>query len=236
MPEEEGLEISAIPPQAKATKALLFLLLLVAVVAGVRLFHLQDYLEEERLRQIIASFGLWGPVMYLVIWTLAPAMFLPGLPITLAGGVLFGPIWGVIYTAIGSTAGAALAFLVARYLARDWVAAKLAGSKLSHLDDKVALHGWKIVAFTRIIGLPYFLLNYAFGITRVSLTAFAVATFFAMLPWTIALVLFSSNILSLLRGEVSVWLVIGVILVAIFSLIPIIYKKVKAKEGVPLEL
>lgn len=233
----EGNELNTSQPTRSATRALMFLLLLLVTVVGVRLFHLQDYLEEERLRQLIASYGVWGPFLYLVIWTLAPAMFLPGLPITLAGGILFGPVWGVVYTAFGSAAGAALAFLVARYLARDWVAARLANTKLTHLDEKVAQHGWKIVAFTRIVPIfPYFLLNYAYGLTRVSLAAFVVATFFAMLPWTIAFILFSSNILSLLQGKISIWLIIGLVLVVIVSLIPMIYKRVKAKEGVPLEL
>jgi uncharacterized membrane protein YdjX (TVP38/TMEM64 family) len=218
-------------------RPLIFLALLITVVAAVRLFHLQEYMEEQRLRQFIASFGIWGPVIYLTVWTLAPALFLPGLPITLAGGVLFGPFWGVLYTAFGSAAGASLAFLVARYLTRDWVAARLRGTKLLALDDKVAQHGWKIVAFTRLIPVfPYFLLNYAFGLTRISLGAFALATFFAMLPWTIAFVYFSSHILDLIRGNISPGLVIGVVLVVLVSLIPVIYKKIKARQGESLEL
>ena len=211
--------------------------MLAAIILAVRLFHLQDYFEEQRLRQFIASYGIWGPIIYLTVWSLAPALFLPGLPITLAGGVLFGPFWGVVYTGFGATVGASLAFLTARYLARDWVGSKLRGTKLAALDDKVARHGWKIVAFTRLIPVfPYFLLNYAFGLTRISLAAYAVATFFAMLPWTIAFVYFSSHILDLVKGNISPGLVIGVILVALVSLIPVIYKKMKAKEGGPLEL
>jgi uncharacterized membrane protein YdjX (TVP38/TMEM64 family) len=235
----EGPEIDTVQTFKKAgiIRPLIFLSLLAAIILAVRLFHLQDYFEEQRLRQFIASYGIWGPIIYLTVWSLAPALFLPGLPITLAGGVLFGPFWGVVYTGFGATVGASLAFLTARYLARDWVGSKLRGTKLAALDDKVARHGWKIVAFTRLIPVfPYFLLNYAFGLTRISLAAYAVATFFAMLPWTIAFVYFSSHILDLVKGNISPGLVIGVILVALVSLIPVIYKKMKAKEGGPLEL
>ncbi len=235
----EGPEIDTVQDSKKAgiIRPLIFLSLLAAIILAVRLFHLQDYFEEQRLRQFIASYGIWGPIIYLTVWSLAPALFLPGLPITLAGGVLFGPFWGVVYTGFGATVGASLAFLTARYLARDWVGSKLRGTKLAALDDKVARHGWKIVAFTRLIPVfPYFLLNYAFGLTRISLAAYAVATFFAMLPWTIAFVYFSSHILDLVKGNISPGLVIGVILVALVSLIPVIYKKMKAKEGGPLEL
>jgi len=218
-------------------RPLIFLFLLIAVIVAVRAFHLQDYVEEQRLRRFIASFGIWGPIIYLTVWTLAPALFLPGLPITLAGGVLFGPFWGVVYTGLGATLGATLAFLVARYLAREWVSTQLAGTKLSSLDDKVAQHGWKIVAFTRLIPVfPYFLLNYAFGLTRISLGAYVIATFFAMLPWTVAFVYFSSHILDIIQGKLSPGFVIGVILVALVSLIPVIYKKIKARQGGPLDL
>jgi uncharacterized membrane protein YdjX (TVP38/TMEM64 family) len=164
-------------------------------------------------------------------------LFLPGLPITLAGGVLFGPVWGVVYTSIGSTCGAGLVFLVARYLARDWVARKLAGTRLMSLDEKVARHGWKIVAVSRLVPVFSFsLLNYAFGLTQISFWPYLAATFVGMLPLTIAYVYFSSNILDLLQGKVSSGLIIGAILVILVSLIPVIYKWRKAKAGEPLDL
>jgi uncharacterized membrane protein YdjX (TVP38/TMEM64 family) len=215
----------------------MLVLLLVGIVLAVRVFDLGQYLEKERLRLFIASYGLWGPVIYLIIWTMAPPLFLPGLPITVAGGVLFGPFWGVLYTIFGATVGATLAFLVARYLARDWVAAKIAGTRLQTLDDQVARQGWKIVAFTRLIPIfPFFLLNYAFGLTRISLKAYVITTFFGMMPATVAYVYFSSNILDLLQGRVSKEFLIGAALVVLVSLIPWIYKKFKAKKGEPLDL
>jgi uncharacterized membrane protein YdjX (TVP38/TMEM64 family) len=227
------------PPTGKisAAKPVFFLLLLAACIILVRFFNLDQYLEKERLRQVVAGYGAWGPVIYLLIWTLAPPLFLPGLPITLAGGVLFGPFWGVVYTAFGATAGATLAFLVARYLARDWVAHKLEGTKLAALDNKVAQQGWEVVAFTRLVPIfPYFLVNYAFGLTRISLSHYVLATFFGMIPLTTAYVYFSANVLDLLRGKVSKELLIGVIMVALVSLIPFAYKKIKAAKGESTEL
>jgi uncharacterized membrane protein YdjX (TVP38/TMEM64 family) len=227
-----GPEPEPTASQTSKLRPLIFLGLLVAIIIMVKVFNVQQYLEKERLRQAIAAYGIWGPLVYLVIWTLAPPLFLPGLPITLAGGILFGPFWGVVYTICGATAGATLAFLVARYLARDWVEAKIAGTKIEALDQKVAEHGWKVVAFTRLIPIfPFFLLNYAFGLTRISLAAYVTASFLFMLPVTIAYVYFSSNILDLLQGKVSRELLIGVVLVALVSLIPWIYQKYKAKKG-----
>jgi uncharacterized membrane protein YdjX (TVP38/TMEM64 family) len=153
------------------------------------------------------------------------------LPIGLAGGILFGPFWGVVYTIFGATMGATLAFLVARYLARDWVAAKLTGTKLATLDEKVGQQGWKIVALTRLVPLfPYNLLNYAFGLTRISLLAYVSSTFIFMLPMTIAIIYFSANILDLLRGQITWGVAMGIILVALVGLIPVFYKKLRARR------
>jgi len=225
------------PPKPSVIRPLVFLALLGAIIFTARYFQLDQYLEKERLRQVVAGYGTLGPVIYTLIWVAAPPLFLPGLPIGLAGGILFGPFWGVVYTIFGATIGATLAFLVARYLARDWVAAKLTGSKLATLDEKVGQHGWKIVALTRLVPLfPYNLLNYAFGLTRISLMAYVASTFIFMLPMTIAIIYFSANILDLLQGRVTKELVIGIILVILVTtLIPRFYKKFRARQGEALE-
>jgi uncharacterized membrane protein YdjX (TVP38/TMEM64 family) len=216
-----------------------FILLL--VLAGLFIIgwalNLHEYLHEDRLRRFIASSGMWGPLVYLLILTISPLLFIPVLPIIVAGGILFGPWGGVIYSVLGASVGSSLAFLVSRYLARDWVAAKISGSRLAHLDDLVARHGWKIVVLTRLIFvLPFFLLNYAFGLTRVNFLPYALATLFALLPSIIATILVSSNLLDLLRGQISSWLLLGIILLVVVGLLPVIYRRVKAQQGESVEL
>ncbi len=233
----EITEIEQTPAkQVSFTRPLLFILGLAVLFVAARIFNLQDYLEEDHLRLLIAPYGMWGPAVYLLVWAIVPILFLPCLPLTIAGGLLFGPIWGVVYASFGSTVGASLAFLVARYLARDFVAAKISDTRLAHLDDRVARHGWKIVALSRLLLLPYFILNYAFGLTRVSFLHYTVATFFSMLPGIIAFVLLSSNLVGLLKGQVSIWLIIGVILVAVVSLLPLALKKMRARRGDSAEI
>jgi uncharacterized membrane protein YdjX (TVP38/TMEM64 family) len=223
---------SSKPAKPSLIRPLVFLMLLVGIIFMVRYFHLDQYLEKEPLREMIADYGLWGPIIYMLIWLAAPPLFLPGLPIGLAGGVLFGPFWGVVYTIFAATAGATLAFLVARYLARDWVAARLSGTKLAALDEKVGQHGWKIVAFTRLIPVfPFNLLNYAFGLTRISLPAYVVATFIFMLPMTIAIIYFSANLLDLLQGKITWGVVVGITLIVLVGLIPGFYKKLRARRA-----
>lgn len=215
----------------RAWKPLIFLALLVAAIAAVRLSGATQYLQQDKLRALIDSAGAWAPAIYMLIYAVAPVLFLPGLPITIVGGILFGPFWGVVYTITSATIGASLAFLVARYVARDWVASKLIGSKWEKLDREVAKHGWKVVAFTRLIpAFPFNLLNYAFGLTKISFVPYVVTTFICMLPACIAFIVFSSSLLELIRGKISPAFLLGIGLIVIVSLIPLFYKRFKKRS------
>ncbi len=213
-------------------KFVLFLIFLAAVIWAGRTLGLSRYLEQDTLRGLIAGYGPLAPIAYMLFYTIAPALFLPGLPITIAGGILFGPFWGVVYAITGATAGACLAFLVSRYLAREWIETKLKNPRWKRLDEGVEKHGWKVVAFTRLIPLfPFNLLNYAFGLTGIGFRQYAVATFLCMLPACIAYIIFSSSLLDLIRGRVSPAFIVGLLLVILISVIPLVYKRYKTKRG-----
>jgi uncharacterized membrane protein YdjX (TVP38/TMEM64 family) len=222
-------------PKGGLLKLLLMLALVAGVVAAVRLSGAAGYLEQERLRGLIAGYGSLAPAIYMLIYTLAPSLFLPGLPITLAGGILFGPLWGVVYTIIGSTAGACLAFLIARHGARQSIERRLKSPRWRQLDAQVQRHGWKVVAFTRLIPLfPFNLLNYALGLTKVKFSHYALATFLGMLPACIAFVVFSSSLLDLILGRLSPRMVLGLLLVLLVSLAPLLYRRFsRRKPGAP---
>jgi uncharacterized membrane protein YdjX (TVP38/TMEM64 family)/rhodanese-related sulfurtransferase len=122
----------------------------------------------------------------MAVYAVAAVLFLPGSVLTLAGGALFGPVLGTFYNLTGATIGATLAFLTARYLASDWVAAKT-GGRLKQLINGVEGEGWRFVAFTRLVPLfPFNLLNYALGLTRIRLSHYLLATYTCMLPGAIA--------------------------------------------------
>ncbi len=220
-------------PKKRSFKPLIFVMLLVVAVAGVHLTGAAQYLQQEKLQALIGSYGALAPAIYILIYSLAPVLFLPGLPITIVGGIVFGPFWGVVYTITGATIGASLAFLVARYGARDWISAKLTGAKWEKLDSEVAQHGWKVVAFTRLIpAFPFNLLNYAFGLTKVSFFQYAVTSFICMLPGCIAFIVFSSSLLGLISGKVSPTALLGVGLIVLVSLMPVIYRRFKGRQPV----
>jgi len=153
---------------------------LVAAIGGAWLYR--DQLNVAALEGWVKNAGALGPLLYIALYASATVLFLPGSLLTLAGGALFGPAWGTLYSLTGATLGATLAFLIARYLAREWVRQRTGGI-LKKLLDGVDAEGWKFVAFVRLVPLfPFNLLNYALGLTRIRLAEYVLATLLCMIP------------------------------------------------------
>jgi uncharacterized membrane protein YdjX (TVP38/TMEM64 family) len=208
-------------------KLTLFAGVIIAIITLIKMTGLDQFLDKERLHSWIKGFGPWGPLVYILIYSITPSLFLPGLPVTIAGGLAFGPVYGTLFAIVGATIGACLAFLVARYFARSQVECLLEG-RLKKIDEGVEKKGWIFVAITRLIPIfPFNLLNYAFGLTKIKFSHYAITSFICMLPATAAYVVLSSSLLDLLKGRVSPELIIGVVLLAAVSSVPFIYNKLK---------
>ncbi|MBF6560562.1 MAG: TVP38/TMEM64 family protein [Candidatus Binataceae bacterium] len=138
----------------------------------------------RELLEWIASLGALAPIVFIIAYIVACVLFIPGAIMTISGGAIFGVVRGSIYVSIGATIGATMAFLIGRYFAREWVAAKLAGNRtFSAIDEAVGREGWKIVGLTRLSPLfPFVLLNYAYGLTRVRLRDYVLASWIGMIP------------------------------------------------------
>lgn len=134
----------------------------------------------EHIRQL----GFWAPVLFILLYIVACVAMIPGSILTIGGGTLFGVIQGSIYVSIAATLGATAAFLVGRYLARVWVMKKVgAHPAFVAIDKAVAEEGWKIVFLTRLCPIfPFFLMNYAYGLTRVRLRDYVLATWIGIIP------------------------------------------------------
>jgi uncharacterized membrane protein YdjX (TVP38/TMEM64 family) len=155
---------------------------------------LHDWIRTERLAQLratIESYGGWGPVLFILGYVVAELLFVPALPLTLLGGLAFGPAWGVVYVWTGAMLAAALAFLVARHLARDTVGRWLARNpRLGHIDSAVQRHGWRILIVTRLVPLfPFNLQNFAYGLTRIRFWTYLGVSAVGILPGTLAFTL-----------------------------------------------
>ena len=130
--------------------------------------------------------GPWAPVAYIGIYVAACVLLVPGCLVGIAAGVIFGVQRGFLYASSGCALGAAAAFLVGRYFVQDRVHRRLEGLKLFHeVQEAVAAEGWRIVGLTRLSPLmPFNLLNYMFGVSRVSFREYFLATWIGMLPET----------------------------------------------------
>lgn len=154
-------------------------------------FHIQDTLRRALFW--IDSLGSIGAIAFIALYIIATIAFLPGSIITLGAGAVFGVFWGSLYVFIGASLGATAAFLIGRYLARDWVYKKIAGNeKFRAIDEAVGKEGLKIVVLTRLSPIfPFNLLNYAFGVTGVSLKDYILG-FVGMIPGTLMYVYLGS--------------------------------------------
>lgn len=168
-------------------KILLRILVLGLVVVGITVAVIyRDVLNAEALEQWVADFGRAGPLVFMLIYAVGTVLFLPGSIITLAGGALFGPVWGTFYNLTGATLGATLAFLIARYLGGNWVEHK-SGGRIKQLKNGVEAEGWRFVAFVRLVPLfPFNVLNYALGLTSIRLSHYVIASYLCMLPGALA--------------------------------------------------
>ncbi len=181
--------------QAKKNSKVQLILIVAAVVALIaagKYFNVQDYLKSAL--EWVAGLGPWGFVAFGLIYILAAVLFLPGSILTLGAGVVFGVVKGSMVVIVSATLGATTAFLIGRYLARGWVSRQIEGNqKFKAIDEAVATEGWKIVGLTRLSPIfPFNLLNYAFGVTQVSLRDYLVASFFGMMPGTVMYVYIGS--------------------------------------------
>jgi uncharacterized membrane protein YdjX (TVP38/TMEM64 family)/rhodanese-related sulfurtransferase len=163
------------------------LTLVVALLVAISwlAFH-REFFAAAVLEQSLQRFGRWAPILFVGLYALSTVLFVPGSALTVVGGALFGPVWGTLWNLTGATLGATLAFVTARYVASDLVSGR-AGERLARLIRGVEEEGWRFVAFVRLVPLfPFNLVNYAFGLTRIRLGAYVLASFVCMAPGAMA--------------------------------------------------
>ncbi|HTN43987.1 MAG TPA: TVP38/TMEM64 family protein [Nitrospiria bacterium] len=206
--------------------------LLIFIVICLVLFRWTDlgrYLHPEQIRDSIQSVGYLAPLLYVLIYSVAPVFFVPGWIITIGGGLAFGPLWGTILTVMGATIGATLAFLVGRYLGRDFVTRLLKEKfkTIGLLDERAASRGFEVIFFLRLIPLiPFNALDYMAGISKIGTRDYILGTFLGIIPGTFAYVYLGSTLTHIRSWGFT--LAIGLLI--LLSLIPIFYKRRKKRD------
>jgi len=151
---------------------------------AIRFLPVDAALNSLKLR--ISGLGFWGPIALAGVYVVATILFVPGTILTLFAGAAFGLWVGLATVSVGSTFGAAFAFLIARYGAREKVAAMASRSrKFSAIDRAIGEGGWKIVALLRLSpAIPFNLQNYLYGLTSIKFWPYFFTSWIAMLPGT----------------------------------------------------
>ncbi|MGD0211529.1 MAG: TVP38/TMEM64 family protein [Desulfomonilia bacterium] len=168
----------------------------------------------ENIREWVHGLGFLGPLVFIAIYVAAVIAALPGAVITIAAGVIFGSFAGVVLVSIASTIGASLAFIIARYLARDFIVQKFSNhetfKKLDHMSRR---HGVIIVAIARLIPIfPFNIINYGFGLTSVPISTYVFWSWLCMLPGTVLYVVGTDAVVSGISNGKAPWLLILIVL------------------------
>lgn len=212
------------------------IILLAAVIAVMILAYVFDIGDKIRsLQDWIKGLGVWGPVIFVLIYAGATVAALPGVALTAVAGGIFGSVVGTIAVSFGSVLGAALAFLAARYFARSSVESWLAGNqRFQKLDRMVERQGAIVVAITRLVPLfPFNLLNFGFGLTKVPFGTYVLYSWLCMLPGTILYVVgFDALFTGLKEGRIpwALIAVVAVMAVLLFFIVKTARKRLKEDD------
>lgn len=223
--------IAAITARLRSPKSLVLPIFAIMIAGGVYL-NSQHIFSTEAMMNLLERHTIIAPVIFLGIYAIAPSLFLPSIPITLAAGFFWGPVWGVVFSITGATIGACLPFFLSRYLLPDFIKNKVSPQRWQWLQDKVNQHGWKAVAFARLIPVfPFNLLNYLFGLTPIAFVQYLWSTFVFMLPACIAFVAFGSSLGELILRKNVRGVIIGIVAAAVAFLIPFALRPFFRKIG-----
>lgn len=166
--------------------------------------------------------GVVGPIIFMLVYALGTVLLVPGPFFLLVGGALYGPVYGTFYSLTGVMIGAAISFLIARFVASDWLEDKV-GGRLKRLKEGVEHEGWRFVAFLRLVPVfPSIILNYALGLTRIKFSHYFIASYICKLPSVAAYVYVGHAGLEAISSNVDLIpkVLIGMILMGLVIFLP----------------
>jgi uncharacterized membrane protein YdjX (TVP38/TMEM64 family) len=159
------MQTSKFSPKA-LIKAACLAAFVVAALLLVRSTSLREFLTVARLGSLLQAAGWWAPLAFILIYAAGVCLFIPGTLLTTLGAAIYGPYWGFVYVWLAAMLGAAAAFLIGRYLGREF-AASLIGDRLQKYDDAVERNGFATVLYLRLVYFPFTPMNFGMGLTKV---------------------------------------------------------------------
>ena len=173
------------PLSSMVLRGAIMVVLLVGVVMALANY---TALDSNIVDVWVKEAGLAGPLLFIVVYALGTVLLVPGPLFLLVGGALYGPLYGTFYSLTGVMIGSAMAFLIARFIASDWLEAKI-GGRLKRLKEGVEEEGWRFVAFLRLVPVfPSIIINYALGLTRIKFSHYFFTSYICKIPTVAAYV------------------------------------------------
>jgi uncharacterized membrane protein YdjX (TVP38/TMEM64 family) len=207
----------------------LVLVLLLLGGLGASFLYRGSFTQDNLLRFAawFQSLGSLGWILYLMVYSIGPLFGMPAIPLTLLGGMLFGPLWGAILAITGATFADSLGFLLARYAGREFIEQRL-GKNIERVKRGVEEEGWRFVAFLRLTPIfPFGVVSYLMGLTRVSFRVYALTTFLCIIPAASAYAyLGHAGRQALLAGQIK-QILIGVAVVSAVAFLPLFGKRLR---------
>jgi uncharacterized membrane protein YdjX (TVP38/TMEM64 family) len=208
-------------------------IVLIALMLAWLFLPVGDWVES--FNAWLRGYGLLGMLIFVIVYIIAVVLMAPAGVMSVGAGMVFGG-WGFPLVIVAATAGGLLAFLVGRYLTREWVQRLIRNKPvLAAVDKAVAEEGWKIVVLLRLTPLvPFNIQNYLFGATEVGLWPYVLGTFFGIMPGTALYVYLGAIGQATVSGETGgpmQMLFFGIGLVAAVAVVVVIGRKAKAKLG-----
>ena len=172
--------------------------------------------------------------LFVLVYVAVTGLSLPGAVIlTLAGGFLFGFVWGTLFVNLGATTGATLAFLASRYLLRDWVERKF-GKWLGPVQQGFANNAFSYLMTLRLIPLfPFFVVNLVSGLTRMNVGTYVAATAIGIIPGSFVYAYAGQQLgtINSLKDIASPGVIGAFVLLGLLALVPSLYKKWSGKPA-----
>ena len=147
-------------------KAAILVFFVITAVTIVRFTPAKEFFNAERLGSFLANAGFLAPMVFIFIYAVGVCLFVPGTLLTTLGAAIFGPYFGFVYVWLGAMIGSSLAFLIGRYLGREF-AASLIGDRLRKYDEGIERNGFATVLYLRLVYFPFTPMNFGMGLTRV---------------------------------------------------------------------
>ena len=216
-------------------KLFLVITFLAVIFIALRFFNVDfSKITVESFKEKIDSFGIWGPVIYIVLYVFRPLILFPAAVFSASAGAIWG-LKGLIYLVIGANLSAIAEFLIARYFAREMVE-KLIKGKFSSIDQAVEKNGFVTVLLIRLIpNVAWDIQNLALGLTKVKFRDYVLATLIGILPGSFALVYFGSSFISVITNPKHFWKIIVAFIIfgAVYYLQQLLRKKQNEEPVTP---